>query len=45
MHDEPLPRKLKERTGKHVCVRCLAEIPADTSMLVDIVDGLATRTS
>jgi len=29
MHDEPPPRDLKERTGKHVCVRCLAQIPAE----------------
>lgn len=29
MHDEPLPRKLNERSGKHLCTRCLAEIPAE----------------
>ena len=29
MHDEPPPRKLKERTGKHYCISCLAEIPAE----------------
>ena len=29
MHDEPPPRKLKERTGKHYCIRCLAEVPAE----------------
>ena len=29
MHDEPLPRKLNERSGKHLCTRCLAETPAE----------------
>ena len=29
MHDEPLPRKLNERSGKHLCTRCLAEVPAE----------------
>ena len=29
MHDEPLPRKLNERTGTHRCIRCLAEIPGE----------------
>ncbi len=29
MHDEPLPRQLGERTGKHYCVKCLAEVPAE----------------
>jgi len=29
MHDEPPPRKLKERTGRHLCIRCLAEVPAE----------------
>ena len=29
MHDEPTPRKLEERTGKHFCVHCLAETEAE----------------
>ncbi len=29
MLDEPTPRELPERTGKHFCVRCLSEVPAD----------------
>ncbi|MGZ5440622.1 MAG: hypothetical protein ACXW5J_01890 [Thermoanaerobaculia bacterium] len=29
MHDEPPPRDLPERTGKHSCVKCLAQIPAE----------------
>jgi rRNA maturation endonuclease Nob1 len=24
--DEPLPRNLPERTGRHRCIRCLAEV-------------------
>jgi hypothetical protein len=28
MHEDPLPRALPERTGKHVCTRCLAAVPA-----------------
>ena len=27
--DEPVPRNLRERTGKHRCIRCLAEIPEE----------------
>ena len=27
MHDEPLPRKLEERTARHLCVHCLVEVP------------------
>lgn len=29
MHDEPPRRKLNERTGKHYCIQCLEEVPAD----------------
>lgn len=29
MQDERTPRKLAERTGRHYCVKCLAEVPAD----------------
>ncbi len=29
MHDEPTPRHLPERTGRHLCIQCLAEVPAD----------------
>jgi hypothetical protein len=29
VHDDGPPRQLNERTGKHFCVRCLAEVPAD----------------
>jgi hypothetical protein len=28
--DEPLPRRMTERTGKHACIRCLAEIDPET---------------
>ncbi len=27
--DDTTPRKLSERTGRHVCTRCLAQVPAD----------------
>jgi len=27
--DAPTPRKLAERTGRHLCVRCLREVPAE----------------
>ena len=27
--DEETPRRLKERTEKHYCVRCLKEVPRD----------------
>ena len=29
MHDDAPPRQLNERTGKHFCVRCLAEVEAE----------------
>lgn len=29
MQDERTPRNLPERTGKHYCVQCLREVPAD----------------
>ena len=29
MHDEPTPRNLPERTGKHYCVKCLTEISTE----------------
>jgi hypothetical protein len=28
-HEDPTPRNLQERTGRHVCIRCLREVPAD----------------
>jgi len=32
---ENAPRSLPERTGKHRCIRCLAETPADEYMRND----------
>ena len=29
MHDEPVPRELPERTGKHYCIRCMALVSAE----------------
>lgn len=42
MHDEPIARQLSERTGKHVCVKCLAAIPAEEFLRNDhICDACA----
>jgi hypothetical protein len=42
MHDEPLPRKLNERTGKHYCIICLSETPAEAYFANDhICDACA----
>jgi hypothetical protein len=29
MHEDPPPRALTERTGKHLCVSCLTLVPAE----------------
>ena len=29
MHDDPPTRPLPERTGKHLCVKCLAPVKAE----------------
>jgi hypothetical protein len=29
VHDDEVPRLLRERTGKHYCIRCLKETPAE----------------
>ena len=42
MHDEPTPRQLDERTGRHYCVRCLAQVPAEEFLRNDhICDSCA----
>jgi hypothetical protein len=44
MHDDPPPRELPERTGKHLCVRCLAAVPADEYFRNDhICDACAAK--
>jgi len=46
MHDEPPPRKLKERTGTHHCISCLAEVPAEEYFANDhICDKCAEKES
>ena len=35
--DEAPPRRLKEQTEKHYCVKCLREIPADEYFRNDFV--------
>jgi len=37
VHDEPTPRNLPERTGKHLCIRCLREVDADTYQRNDML--------
>ena len=37
MDDDVTPRLRNERTGKHKCIRCLAEIPADVYFANDQV--------
>ena len=42
MHHEPTPRQLGERTGKHLCIRCLAEVDAEEYLRNDhICDACA----
>jgi hypothetical protein len=44
MLQEKVPRHLKERTGKHYCVSCLEETPADRYFLNDhVCDRCAAR--
>lgn len=44
MLDDPTPRELPERTGKHFCVRCLAQVPADEYLRNDhICDACAAK--
>lgn len=35
MNDQAPPRGLMERSGKHYCVRCLAEVPAEAYLRND----------
>ena len=36
-HDEELPRNLRERSGKHICIRCLKETEAEEWFANDFV--------
>lgn len=41
---DPTPRQLPERTGRHLCVKCLAAIPLDEYLRNDhICDACAAR--
>jgi hypothetical protein len=43
MHDDPPPRELPERTGKHYCVRCLAFVsPEDYQRNDHVCNDCAT---
>jgi hypothetical protein len=35
--DDETPRQLAERTGKHYCVRCLAEVTVDVYLRNDFL--------
>ena len=37
MHDDPPPRELSERTGKHLCVKCLAPVAAEEYFRNDMI--------
>ena len=37
MHDDPPPRELTERTGRHLCVKCLAPIAAEEYFRNDMI--------
>jgi len=42
--DDETPRQLAERTGKHYCVRCLAEVADDVYLRNDFLcDACAER--
>ena len=44
MHDDPPPRELREKTGRHLCVKCLAQVPAQEYFRNDhICDDCASR--
>ena len=41
---DEIPRRLPERTGKHLCVGCLAETPAESYFANDhLCDACVTR--
>jgi hypothetical protein len=37
MHDDPPPRELPERTGRHVCVKCLAPVSVEEYFRNDMI--------
>jgi len=39
MLDEPTPRDLPERTGKHRCIRCLADVELEEFLRNDYLCG------
>jgi hypothetical protein len=44
MRDDSTQRELKERTGRHFCIRCLAQVPADVYLRNDhICDACAAK--
>ena len=46
MLDDRTPRNLPERTGRHVCIQCMAEVETDDYLRNDhLCDGCAERES
>lgn len=44
MLDDPLPRAMNERTGRHYCIRCLAPVAAEEYLRNDhICDACAAN--
>lgn len=44
MTDEGTPKQLGERTGRHLCITCLAEVPASVYLRNDhICDACAEK--
>jgi hypothetical protein len=41
--DDEIPRKLNERTGKHRCIRCLSEVPAEVYLQNDFLCGVCAE--
>ena len=42
VHDDDPPKRLNERTGRHLCIRCLAEVPSEVYLRNDhICDACA----
>ena len=37
MNDDRTPRNLKERSGKHLCIECLKEVPSEEYLRNDYV--------
>jgi hypothetical protein len=43
MYEDGTPRELPERTGRHVCVRCLAEVTSEVYLRNDHICEACTE--